>query len=38
MDYGINEIQILRSENEQKASEIQRINSQLDKALEVNHT
>lgn len=35
MDYTINEMDTLRSANEQKATEIQRINTQLTKALEV---
>ncbi|CAM4951281.1 unnamed protein product [Rotaria socialis] len=34
MDYTIDEMQILRSENEQKIDEIQRSSSQLNKALE----
>jgi hypothetical protein len=37
MDYTIDEMQTLRSENEQKIDEIQRISSQLNKALEVNY-
>ncbi|CAF3093581.1 unnamed protein product, partial [Rotaria sp. Silwood2] len=35
MDYTIGEMETLRSGNEQKIAEIQRINSQLNKALEV---
>ncbi|CAF0963938.1 unnamed protein product [Rotaria sp. Silwood1] len=34
MDYTIGEMETLRSENQQKMAEIQRINSQLNKALE----
>lgn len=36
MDYTIDETEALRSANEQKTSEIQRIDNQLNKALEVN--
>lgn len=35
MDYAIDEMYTLRSANEQKLTEIQRINGQLNKALEV---
>lgn len=35
MDYTINEMETLRLANEQKVTEIQRINNQLTKALEV---
>jgi len=35
MDHVIDEMEILRSANEQKVFEIQRINGQLNKALEV---
>jgi len=35
MDYTIHEMDTLRSANEQKLTEIQRINTQLTKALEV---
>jgi len=36
MDYTIDEIQTLQTANEQKTLEIQRIDNQLNKALEVN--
>jgi hypothetical protein len=36
MDYTIDEMETLRTANEQKVTEIQRINNQLNKALEVN--
>jgi hypothetical protein len=36
MDYSIHEMETLRSTNEQKIDEIQCINGQLTKALEVN--
>jgi hypothetical protein len=36
MDYTIDEMETLRSANEQKLTEIQRINGQLTKALAVN--
>ncbi|CAF4779167.1 unnamed protein product, partial [Rotaria sp. Silwood2] len=36
-DYTIGEMETLRSGNEQKIAELQRINSQLNKALEVNN-
>ena len=35
MDHSIDEMEALRSTNEQKIFEIQRINGQLNKALEV---
>ena len=35
MDYTIDEMETLRSGNEQKRTEIQRLNGQLQKALEV---
>jgi hypothetical protein len=38
MDYTIDEMETLRSSNEEKVTEIQRINGQLNKALEVNNT
>jgi hypothetical protein len=38
MDYTIDEMETLRSSNEEKVTEIQRINGQLTKALEVNNT
>jgi hypothetical protein len=38
MDYTIDEMETLRSANEEKVTEIQRINGQLTKALEVNNT
>jgi hypothetical protein len=38
MDHIIDEMDILRSANEQKIFEIQRINGQLNKALEVIDT
>ena len=38
MDYTIDEMETLRSANEQKITEIQRINGQLTKALAVNQT
>ncbi len=38
MDYTIDEMETLRSANEEKVTEIQRINGQLNKALEVNNT
>ncbi|CAF1122279.1 unnamed protein product [Rotaria sordida] len=37
IDYTIGEMETLKAGNEQKISEIQRINSQLNKALEVNN-
>jgi hypothetical protein len=37
MDHAIDEMEIVRSANEQKVFEIQRINGQLNKALEVNN-
>ena len=36
MDYTIDEIETLQTANEQKLGELQRINNQLTKALEVN--
>ena len=36
MDHSIEEMETLRSANDQKIFEIQRINGQLNKALEVN--
>ena len=38
MDHAIDEMETLRSSNEQKIFEIQRINGQLNKALEVMQT
>jgi hypothetical protein len=38
MDHAIEEMETLRSANEQKIFEIQRINGQLNKALEVIDT
>jgi hypothetical protein len=38
MDYTIDEMETLQSANKQKLTEIQRINGQLNKALEVNET
>lgn len=38
MDHIIDEMEGLRSANEQKIFEIKRINGQLNKALEVNQT